>query len=514
MKQIRKILEIKLLDPSASIRTIARYTQVSRPVVKDYLDRLATHPLKSEDLAKMNDEKLRNHLELSLPIIQETDDNRRLQDWLTLHITELNKIGKTRRILHENYINEHPTGLGYSQFCFVLNQRFHTPEASSLLEHKAGDKLYVDFTGHKFHWKDTKGQTYIEEIFVAVMGASSYLYSVPTPSQKQEEFTQAVQQSFYFFGGVPRAIVPDCLKSAVISHDGREPIHNSLFQRMLDYYKTLSIPARPKHPKDKPLVEGAVNLIYHQILGRMENEVFESRKDMLAWWSQGVERINNTPFQKLPGNRLSRFETVDKPELKPLPTKEFEITTVLNQRVTPTGVIYLPEDKTSYSVPYSLQGKTVEILVSSNSVEVWHSHERKVIHDRQPGAGKVICSIHRPEAHKWYADRNLSELERELSQAGAHVASWVAKIVIQSGHEDIAWRILDGMRSLIRKHPERIDVACRLDLRQETASLKEVKRILKKEEDLQLVQEEQLNQEMPFHENVRGPGYYSQEVGA
>jgi len=240
----------------------------------------------------------------------------------------------------------------------------------------------------------------------------------------------------------------------------------------------------------------------------MEKRVFEDRRDFLAWWLEAVNRINDLPFQKLPGSRRSRFESVDKPALKPLPSSLFPLTTVLNQSVATTGVIYIPEDKTSYSVPNSLQGKKVEILVAPGYVEVWHDHERMARHDRQNGAGKVICPEHRPASHRWFADRNTAELVRELSLKGTHISSWSRTIVDKSVHEDQAWMILDGLRQLVRKYPDRIDTVCRMANKQERFALRDLRQILASEEDITLINDERMNLQLPLHENIRGPGYY------
>jgi len=221
MKQIRKIIQLKLSNSSMSIRTIAQATNISRPVVKNYLELLARHPLTIELINTLTDTELLTHLGLDTPAVQETETNQKLFQWLEKHSTDLNTVGVTRILLHEKYLEDHPDGLQYSQFCFVLKQRFQGPEASTLLDHKAGDKMYVDYTGNKLIWIDTKGSEHTEEVYLSVLGASSYLYALPVPSQKMKDFCYATEQAFLFYGGTPRAIVPDCLKSAVLSNDGK-----------------------------------------------------------------------------------------------------------------------------------------------------------------------------------------------------------------------------------------------------------------------------------------------------
>lgn len=512
MKQIRKILGMRLSDHYASIRCIAMATGCSRPVVKEYLDRLSEHPLELDQLTTMNDQSLTAHLGLETKNIKSTDQNQLLAIWLESNVKRLTHKHMTRRLLHESYLAEHPEGLQYSQFCFVLKQKYQAPESSGLFDHKSGDKAYLDFTGDKFHWRSEDGTDHHEEVFLAVLGASLYQFSTPLRSQRQEDFASATQDAFLFFGGVPTAVVPDCLKSAVLHNDGYEPVHNPLFQRLLDHYGVISIPARPHHPKDKPLVEGAVNGVYRQIMARLAGQVFADRAAMLSAWRSAEERLNNAPFQKLQGSRHSRFVETEQSTLKPLPATLFSITMVLTQTVPPTGVVYVPADKTSYSVPNSLHNKQVDILVGPRTIEVWYGNERYTTHNRCANAGKVILTEHLPLATAWYAGRNPIELVRSLGLCGPHVASWAHAVFTGAVHEDIAWRILDGMSRLAKRYPDRIDRVCRIALAHEDQTLKGLKNIITSEEDVVLATSEEQTPELPLHENIRGPEYYHQGV--
>ena len=514
MNQVRKILELYLRPQSMSLRMIARVTGVSRPVVKSYVERLEGHPLALAKLEGMSDGQLNQHLGLEVPAVQSTTDNSVLLGWLGTHIGRLQEHGVTRRLLHEDYLRENPDGLQYSQFCFVLKQQYQAPESSSLLSHKAGDKLYIDYTGHKAIWMDTQRVSHTEEVFLAVLGASGRLYAAPSFSQKQEDLAASMVSCFEFLGGVPMAVVPDCLKSAVLENDGWEPRINLLFQEVMEHYQTVCLPARPKHPKDKALVEGAVNLVYRQILSRLREMVFDDRTQMLTWWRVQVDRINDTAFQKLPGSRQSRFEAIDRPALKPLPATAFTLKAIGRQTVTATGVVYVPGDKTSYSVPYSLQGMKVEILTFPETIEVWHENQRVAVHARQPQAGQVIQGEHRPPEHRWYQERNKDELIRGLCLRGPNVTRWSQEVALRCQHEDQAWQVLSGFTKLADKHLERIDTVCRLAVKRQAWELRDLRAILKSGEDLKLVETEQISQELPFHENVRGPQYYQdQEAG-
>lgn len=522
MKQIRKILELYLQPEPMSIRTISKATGVSRPVVKQYIELSQTHKLKLEAVRSLADSELAQAMHLDTPVVQETPENKVLLDWLEDHVGDLQKVGMTRKRLHETYLTQHPGGLQYSQFCYVLAHRYQTPEASSLLSHKAGDKLYVDFTGKKALWIDQDGHIHTEEVFVAVLGASGYLVSYPLFSQKQADFATALVDTFHALGGVPRAVVPDCLKSAVLENDGWEPVINPLFQKVMDHYHTVCLPARPGEPKDKAPAEGAVPLIYRQILSRLSDQVFSGRQEMLQWWQKRVDDINVAAFQKLPGSRSIRFQEIDKPALKSLPETRFSVLVFSNQTVASTGVVYISQDKTFYSVPYSLQGNKVEVLTFADRIEVWHENQRRAVHLRQPGTGQVILKEHRAPEHQKYEDRGDEyEIRRNLNLRGTHVVQWASRMGDRQDHEDQKWRIIYGLLSLADKYPQRIDWVCRLALREENWTLKYLRQIIKSEADIQLAEAEEQNMELPFgdgelcpsgHENIRGSEHYSRQL--
>jgi transposase len=143
------------------------------------------------------------------------------------------------------------------------------------MEHKAGDKMYVDFTGKKLQTTDRyTGEQTDAEVFVSILGASSLTYVEARLSQQKDDWIKANENAFQYFGGVTRAIVPDCLKSAVSKYHKFEPDINPEYLDFARHYGTAILPARPYHPKDKALVENAVRNVYSWIFAQIRNEVF------------------------------------------------------------------------------------------------------------------------------------------------------------------------------------------------------------------------------------------------
>jgi transposase len=140
-------------------------------------------------------------------------------------------------------------------------------------DHKAGDKLFVDFTGKKLAVVDpVTGEITQVEVFVAILGASQYTYVEAVADQKVVSFIGVLVNALIFFGGVPLAVVPDNLKAAVTQADRYEPLLNDIFGDFGNHYQTTILPARAYKPRDKALVEGAVRIVYNRIFAPLRDQ--------------------------------------------------------------------------------------------------------------------------------------------------------------------------------------------------------------------------------------------------
>ncbi len=192
----------------------------------------------------------------------------------------LSKTGATRKEAWETYKTDNPEGLGLSSFCrrFAAWQARVNP--SMRVVHKNGDKMFVDFTGHRLCLTNVlTGVQVPVEVFVAILGGSQMTYVEAVMSQKKEDFIGACERAFLFYGGVTKAIVPDNLKSAVAKGNKFEPFINDSFADFADHYGTTVLPARPHEPKDKSLVEGAVKIAYLRIFAKLRTNVYETLED-------------------------------------------------------------------------------------------------------------------------------------------------------------------------------------------------------------------------------------------
>lgn len=180
-------------------------------------------------------------------------------------------------------------------------------------------------------------------------------------SQKKEDFICSVENALHYFKGVPGAIVPDNLKSAVSKSSKYEPTLNETFLDFAEHYGTTILPARAYKPRDKSLVEGAVKILYQRIYPKLRKQTYFSLRELnQAIWML-LEQHN---LRKLTGRTTSRiqlFSDYEQKELSALPQERYEIKSLSFSTVQQNGHVLLSKDKHYYSVPYQYIRKKVKI---------------------------------------------------------------------------------------------------------------------------------------------------------
>src|SRR4030095_4219342 len=237
----------------------------------------------------------------------------------------LRKRGVTLLQLWHDYRLIHPDGFQQTSYYHYYSIWKKRTDPSMHMEHKAGDKMFVDFAGEKLKIVDTQtGEIKLVEVFVAILGASQLTYVEAVYSQKVEEFIGACENAILFLGGSPAAVVPDNLKSAVTKTHKYEPWLNENFAIFAEHYGMAVLPARVRRPKDKSLVEGAVKITYQRIYAKIHDQTFTSLEELNAAILHHLEVHNYTSFQGRNYSRRQQFEEMEKSTLQPLPFLRFE----------------------------------------------------------------------------------------------------------------------------------------------------------------------------------------------
>ncbi len=506
MSNIRHIL--RLHTQKIAFFEIIKQTGILRTTLRKCITDFKKSGLSFEDINELSDKDLE---ELFLKPEEKPVDIM-LQKLLGLFPAmekELRRTGVTRMTLWEEYIKKYPDGYGYSRFNRYFKKWTSRIKPTMHQEHKAGDKLFIDFAGQKLTITDEKtGESIDVEVFVAILGASQLTYVEAVMTQKKEDFIPACENALQFYGGAPGAIVCDNLRSAVKKSSRYEPSINETFADFAEHYNTAILPARVYRPTDKAPVEIAVKIMYTRIYAKLRDLKFYSLEDLNKAIWLALEEHNNQIITGKECSRRQLFNEIEKVALVSLPVLRYELKRQMYITVPKNGHVCLTPDKHWYSVPYQFIGKSIKVHYSSQLVEMFYHFERICFHkrDRLPFTYTTV------NEHLFPAFRFTTELASDrfvLQAEGIHpdVKTYICVILESQRHRDQAYRICTGVLDLAKKvGNERLTKACQRATSCGIYSYRIIKKIL--EQGLDMQEEEVEHLKMPEHNNIRGKEYY------
>ena len=511
--RMNKVREIIRLHETAglSIRQISRALSVSRPVVDHYLRLARQAELRWGEIEPMDDQELLERLEArsARPADPRQID---LQKRLPRIVRELGRKHMTRQLLWEEYRSECPDGYSHSQFCYHLQMYIGDSELSMHLEHEPGEKLFVDFAGDRPVLLDAvTGNERPVELFVAVYPAGGLIYAEATADQKIASFVSATRHTFEYAGGAPKIVVPDNLKAGVSKADRYEPQINPIYEDFACHYGCVVVPARPRKPRDKALVEAAVHLVYTRVLARLRNQRFATLEEMNAAILKLVDELNDRPMQKIGVSRRTRFSQIEAEHLLPLPERPYLLRHFIDEvKVGFNYHLYFPLDRHYYSVPYEYRRKPVRVAFTETEVEIIYNHRRIACHRRERVAHRYTTKAdHMPSTHRFVAEWSPQRFTSWAAQVGPATETLIAAVLNCGRVPEQAFRSAMGLLNLAKiVGHDRIEAAARRANRFGITSYQGLKRILDKGLEAEPLAAEQ-PKAVSEHPNIRGPRYYT-----
>jgi Transposase and inactivated derivatives len=510
MQKIRQVLRLR--SQGKGLKAISGLVGIARNTVKKYLSRLVESGLDLEAALSLSDLDLQSLLQ-EQPIVPLSSKREILESLLPVYCKRLKRKGVTKEMLHQEYKSKYPDGYSRSGFCrhIQLYEKIH--KSVMHLEHKAGDKLYIDFAGKKLSIVDiATGEVIPVEVFVAILPCSQLTYVEAVASQRKEDLILACEHTLQYLEGVPQVIVPDNLRSAVTKSSKYEAVINEDFASFADHYACTVIPARAYKPRDKALVEGAVKLIYRSIYLRLETRTFHDLKSLNAAIRVALEVHNNTPFSGRSYSRRDQFEEIERMTLRQLNPIRYELKAQAIVTVMKNGHIRLSENAHYYSVPCKYIGKKVKVLYTSSLVEIYYRYEKLAEHTRSYARFKYTTDKdHLASHHREYADWSEEKFITEANTIHSDVGIYITKVMESKAHPEQAYKSARGILSFARRVGERRLInACRWADSYGLYSYPAIENILSSGQDqIPLENETDADNTMPVHKNIRGKDYYN-----
>lgn len=484
MVDYRTILRLKSLDYTNI--DIAAYVHSSRNTIADVLE-----IAKNLKIQWPLDDDITNPMLESLfyPERHVQDSARMIPDYPKIH-QELAKKGVTLTLLWTEYCMEANAAGKIPYMSTQFNDNYHkwarVTKATMRIHHKPGDTMEVDWAGATIDIYDSvTGEVTPAYLFIAVLSCSCYVYAEICLNMKEDTFIRCHVHAYEYFGGSTRLLIPDNLKTGITRNTRYDTVIPRAYKEMAEYYNTAIVPARVKHPDDKPNAEGSVKFSTTWILAALRNYHFFSITEAKKAVSEKLEELNSRPFQKRAGNRCLAYENEEKEFMQPLPVAPYEPAVWSTAKVQNDYLINDGINK--YSVPFDLIGEHVDIRCSNETVEVFFHGNRVASHIRRKKAQSDPIRIkeHMPPEHQKYLAYDSEEFLSWANSIGESTVKVIHYFLTSGKEPEQGYKYcVSLMKTADRYGQIRVEKACeRLLSFTSQPSLRSIVTILKNRQD-------------------------------
>lgn len=506
MSNVIEILRLKY-DARLSHQKIAQALGLSKGAVSKYVSMASAAGVAQWPLPDGYDESA---LEKLLHPESEKKPSRYIEpDWFTVHQELKNKGVTLLRLWAEHEERVGDKAHRYTQFSQHYRRWKQDQKRSLRQHHRSGEKVFIDHCGPTVSVVDRRtGKVREAQIFVAVLGASSYTFAEATWTQGLEDWIGSNRRMLEYFGGVPELLVPDNLKSATTKACRYEPVTNATYLEFARHYGTAVLPTRPYKPRDKAKAEAGVLLVERWILAALRHHEFFSLAELNDSIRVLLVQLNAKCFQGRAESRKDLFEQLDRPSLRPLPETAYEYAQWRKAKVAPD--YHVQFDGSYYSVPHSLVGHRVDIRATVDVVEVLSRGKRVSCHTRDGSKRFHTVPEHMPSSHRRHAQWSPARFNEWAESIGPASAQMVKQQLHDRPHPEHGYRSCLGLLSLAKRYGKpRLEAACRLALEAGSVRTHSVRSILKQGLDqLPVESGNEAQPSLPLHDNVRGSEYF------
>jgi transposase len=411
--------------------------------------------------------------------------------------------GLTAQRIYQDLVSEHDFAGRYpSVRRFVQRLRQAQPWPFRRLECAAGEEAQVDF-GSGIPIVQPDGSKRRTHIFRIVLSHSRKGYSEAVYRQTTDTFLLCLENAFAHFGGVPRTLVVDNLKAAVLQPDWYDPELNPKLRSFAEHYGLAILPTRPRTPRHKGKIERGVGYVQGNALrGRVFHSLEEENRHLLDWETTVADtRIHGTTRQQV--GKL--FLEVERAALLPLPRERFPCFQEGSRTVHRDGHVEVA--RAYYSVPPEYLGRKVWVRWDGRLVRIFNERWQSIAVHVQHEPGRFSTQTEHLVAEKISAvERGAAWLLGQVRRLGVHSSRWAEGMLAVRGVEGV--RVLQGLLSLAKRHPvAALERACEVAASYGSYRLRTVRTLLTRQAPAQ--------EPLPFlheHPLIRPLAEYSQFI--
>jgi transposase len=368
-------------------------------------------------------------------------------------------------------------GRGYAGSQIVVRRYVRTVrplprEAFFKLETMPGEQGQVDWAS--FGKIQIGHATRSLSCFVMVLGYSRAMYARFVLDQQMESFVRCHVLGFESFGGVPRVLFYDNLKSVVLERVGEHVRFHPHLLELAGHYHFAPKPCAPYRGNEKGKVERAIQYLRHSFFAARR---YSSLDDLNAQLSEWIDRVAAArPRPQDPDRKSVRDAFAEeKPRLLPLPEHPFacDVARAVRSGKTP----YVRFDLNDYSIPAELVRKPLTLVASDADVRLCDGSIEIARHPRSYDRGRKIEISAHLEAltQEKQRARELRGRDR-LTLAAPRASALLEEVALRGGH--LGGTTARLLRLLDREGPRELDIAIGQALARGAASAEAVGAVL------------------------------------
>lgn len=368
--------------------------------------------------------------------------------------------GVTREVLYQEL--REPFGLpSYQNFCKMIKKKLKTPvEITYVIPRIPGESVEVDYAGESVSIINPgTGEILKTQLFVATLSYSKRIYAEFTYSQKLEDWINSHNRMFEFYGGAPKYIICDNLKSGVTKACKLDPLINKTYHDQCIHYDITVDPADTNEAKHKPNVEKAVDILQRGFIARNRKKTYTSLGELNRDLRNCLKEKNAETMKAKGVSRDELFEK-EKALLTKLPPTPYKMAYWKIAKVHPD--CHIQHQYNYYSVPFRHVGKQVEVKYNQNRVSIFLNGEHLSTHKTMMGRGHYSTNEdHYPEKRLVEMQLNYQRINSHAKRIGPHTERLICKVFNEQRFPLKRLRRVQAILALEKAHNhEALEYAC------------------------------------------------------
>jgi transposase len=361
---------------------------------------------------------------------------------------------------------------------YVRHLEERTPTAFVRLEWDPGEEAQVDFGSAGMMIDPATGQLNRAWAFVMTLSYSRHQYATFVFDQSVKTWLRCHREAFEYFGGIPKRIVIDNLKAAIVRAVWQDPVVQRSYREFAEHYGFLIAPCRPRAARHKGKVESGVRYVKRNFLaGRPPGELPAENAALRRWVEEiaGVREHGTTKEQP-----RVRFDSAERAALLPLPESAYDLGVWKRAKLHPDCHVVI--EAAYYSAPHRLIGQTLWVRTNGHDVVIFHHYERVATHRWGPRGTRRTHPDHYPPEKQAYLMATPGWCRMKAITIGPSATAVVERLLAERPLDRL--RAVQAILRLADQHGSvRLEAACRRALHFGEVGYRTLKRILEQRLD-------------------------------